>query len=373
MIKDGHISPMQLISLFFILIVGKEMNSSILILIHAGHNAAELLLMISQMIMVIVIACMLPLCKDPSKNLFDHFFDYFGPIVGFVFSLIMFVALMLDLSINVTFDLEQIRSIFLPTTPIALIVFILVLSMIIPVYYGIEVLGRTSLFMLYFIGVTILFTIVFSLSNANLNNIPPVFGPGMGALLKQGIVHVGFFGELIAYLMMRPYLRSYSSFKRSFYFVSGSTLIIGVLQVLSVQFVFPYPSNDQLFFPLIEMAKLIYFGRFIQHVESIYAVAWLVAMCVRLSFMMYVLSVAAASMVRATNYRRFVPSIAALVFYIALLPSTLSDAIDFKDVVLEQRLPFLYGTILILFIIVGYFKLWRNKRADTKKAKLQSA
>lgn len=359
-------------SLFFILMVGKEMDPGVLILIHWGHNAAELLLIISQLIMVLIIGIMLPLFKDPSKNLFDHLFDYFGPIIGSVFSFIIFIALILDLSVNLTFDFEQIHSIFLPTTPTAFILFILIVSMMIPVYYGIEVLGRTSLFMMSFIVLTIIFTNIFSLSSADFNNIPPIFGPGISAILKQGILHVGFFGEFIGYLMIRPYIRSYSSYRRSFYLIAVVTLIIGIFQLLSIQFVLPYPSSDHLFFLSIEMAKLMYFGRFIQHVESVYAVSWLIVACLRLSFMMYLLSIGAAGMVRAQNYRRFIPSIAVLVYYIALLPNTLSDAIDFKDIVLEQRLPFIYGTILMLFIVVGYFKLWRKKRMNTNQGRPQS-
>ena len=74
LLKDGHISPTQLVAIFFILIIGKEMDSGVLILIHWGHGAAELLLAISELSMAIVIILLFPLFKEPNKNIIDHFY-----------------------------------------------------------------------------------------------------------------------------------------------------------------------------------------------------------------------------------------------------------------------------------------------------------
>ncbi|WP_241717120.1 GerAB/ArcD/ProY family transporter, partial [Sulfoacidibacillus ferrooxidans] len=236
---------------------------------------------------------MIPLFKDPSKNLIDYFFEYFGAIFGFIFSMIIFTALLLDLSTNVTFDFEQVHVLFLPTTPTAVILMFMIISMVLPAYFGIEILGRSSIMMGGLIILIILSLNVLSTTNADINNFPPILGPGLPTLLKQGILHIGFFGEFIAYLMMRPYIRSYSSYQRSFYIISAVTLVVGIIQITLLQLIFPYPTSANLLFLSVESIKLIYFGRFIQHIEAIYAIAWLIVACLRLSFMLYLLSLAA--------------------------------------------------------------------------------
>ncbi len=363
MLKDGHISPTQLVAIFFILIIGKEMDSGVLILIHWGHGAAELLLAISELSMAVVIILLFPLFKEPNKNIIDHFYTTFGSFLAPLFSSIFFAALLLDLGMNIKFDIEQIRTVFLPTTPITIVLFICILAMTIPVFYGIEVLSRTNLIMFGMMLTVQLIWDTSSLSKFRADTLPPIFGPGLGMLVKEGILHTGFFGELLTYFMFRPYVRSYSSFKRSFYVVVLATLLLGVIRLLLLQSAFPYPTDDHLFFPFIELARLLYFGRYIQHVEAVYAVIWLAVALARLSIMMYLLALMTAAIGRTHNYRRFVTSIASLVYYGALLPFTLSDAIDFKDVVLEKRLSFVYIGVVFLFLMISYFKLWREKHA----------
>lgn len=371
MIKDGHISPFQLIALFSILLFGKQLDPSVLLFIHWGHNAPELFFLIAQVSMIALISLMLPLFKDPNKNLFDHFHDLFGPIFGSMLTLLIFIMVLLVVSTSVVFDLEQIRTVFLPTTPATLTLFILITSMVIPSYFGIEVMGRSNLLVFFVISTVLIIWNLLMWPMANVNNIPPIFGPGIPQLLKQGILHSGFFIELIVYLMMRPYVRSYTSYKRSFYLVAMITLVIGMFRLLLVQLIMPYPVDDQVFFPFIEIVKLIYAGKFFEHLEAVYTVGWLVLALARLSFMVYVLVISAATLARAHNHRRFIPSIGALIYYIALLNTSLSDAIDFTDVVLVQRFSLIYGFIFSLFIAVSYAKLLKKKWAQKKQIKPQ--
>ncbi|PWI56870.1 GerAB/ArcD/ProY family transporter [Sulfoacidibacillus thermotolerans] len=361
MIKDGHISSMQLIAIMLIIIIGKGLDSAILILIHWGHSAPELLMLVGEIGIVTIVALQLPLFKDPNKNLIDLLIDTFGGVMGSLFGFSLFTSLLLDLAMNVYYDIEQIRVVFLPTTPPNLVLFLSIVAMIIPAYYGIEVLGRTNLIMFALMMVVILSLIAISFTLINIDYMPPLLGPGIPQLLKQGVLHSGFFGEYLVYLMLRPYVRSYRSFRNSFYIIAGISILFGAIGLVIIQLVFPYPIDDHLFFPFIELAKLIYFGRFIQHIEAVYAVTWLAVTFARLSLLLYVLSLMAASVARTPHFRRFAPSIGAMIYYGALLPPTLSDAIDFKDIMLEKRgFPF-YGGIAILFLIVGYLKKWRNK------------
>ena len=81
------------------------------------------------------------------------------------------------------------------------------------------------------------------------------------------------------------------------------------------------------------------------------------------------LSIISAGIARTQNFRRFAPAIGVMTYYGALLPPTLSDAIDFKDIVLEKRgFPF-YGGIALLFLIVGYVKKWRERKHGDKNDK----
>lgn len=364
MIKDGHISTSQLVSIISIVVLGKGLDSASLILIHWGHAAAELLVLVAELTMLAVMALLIPLMKAQDKNLLDLVHDLFGPWVGTALSIVLYVFLLADVALNLQFDMEQIKTVFLPTTPLGIILFLTILGMTVPMFYGIENLGRTNLIMMAALLSLAFVLIPLSIPQSSTANLPSILGPGIPTLLKEGVLHAGFFGEYIAILMLRPYVRSYERFRLGYWLAASLCLVLGVVAMLDTQLVFPYPTDDHLFFPFVESARLLYFGRFVQHIEAVFAVTWLVIAMARLSILIYILSLMSASIARAGNYRRFAPLTAAALYYGALIIPSLAYAIDFKDIVLEKRgLPF-YGGIAVLVAAVGHFKRWRQGKGQ---------
>lgn len=366
MIKDGHISPRQVTAMLAIIVLGKGLDPAIVILVHYGHAATELLLLVAEGCIALLILGLLPLLQDAKKNLFDLIYDTFGPIMGGLFCSVLFLSLLLDVGVNLELDMQQIRMVFLPTTPTQVVLFLAILSMFVPVYFGIEVLGRTNLIMFTLLLGIALLLIPMTLPQIQITNFPPILGPGVPVLLKQGFLHSGFFAEYLTILMLRPSVRSYAGFRKGVLWGMGICTITGMIAMIDLQLVFPYPTDDHLFFPFVELSRILYFGRFVQHVEALFAFTWVAVALARLSILMYMLSVLAAATARATNYRRFVPLIGACLYYIALILPNLAFAIDFKDRVLEQKGIYFYGGIPLLTILVGYFKRWRKGKPGRK-------
>ncbi|MCY0902009.1 MAG: GerAB/ArcD/ProY family transporter [Firmicutes bacterium] len=356
MIRDGHISPRQVTAILTIIVLGKGLDSAILILVHWGHGAAELLLLVAEGLIAGAILLLLPLHKAQDKNLADVINDTFGRWIGSVICSLLFILLMADITINLEMDMQQIRMVFLPMTPTQVVLIVALMAMVIPAYYGIEVLGRTNLIMvLLLLGIAAIL-VPMTIPMMDLSKIAPVLGPGPWTLLKEGVLHVGFFGEYLTVLMLRPYVRDYESYRKSVVTAMIICLTVGFVAMLDMQLVFPYPTDDHLFFPFVEMARILYFGRFIQHVEALFALTWLAVALARLSLLVYILSLLAASMTASTNFRRFIPLLAACIYYGALMIPSLPMALDLRDIWLEKRGFPVLATIIVATIVVGHWK-----------------
>jgi len=365
-IRDGHVSPRQISAMLTIIVLGKGLDSAVLILVHWGHGAAELLLLVAEGVMVGAVLLLLPLHKAADKNLMDVIVATFGKWVGAIVCGVLFAMLLVDIAINLEMDMQQIRSVFLPLTPTQVVLIVSLVATAIPAYYGIEVLGRSNMMMFVLLMGIALVLIPLTFEVIKSSNIPPLLGPGPITLLKEGVLHFGFFGEYLTVFMLRPYVRDYLAFRRAIITAILICVTVGTASLLDLQMVFPYPTDDHLFFPFVEVARILYFGRFVQHIEALFALTWLAVALARLSVLIYILSLMAATMSRATNFRRYVPLVAGCLYFGALMLPNLAVAIDIKDIWLEKRSMPLLATIIVATIITGHWKARRAKREGTQ-------
>ena len=361
-----------MLAISMVIMVGKILDPSADILIHWGHGAAYLLALLSGAMMLLCVLPMLWLFRQPDKSLFDHLFEQFGNVIGSIVGLLLLLALLIDICTTLRLDVHQIEVAFLPTTSPILIVMIYVAAMSLPVYFGIEGLGRSNLIMFVLLFITLISLLLFMLTRAHLSYMPPVLGPGLPNLLQQGVLHLGFFAEMLLFFIFRPYLRTYREFRWSF--LTG--YIASVLWIALALFVFnlviPYPTSDHLMYPFLESAKIVYFGRFIQHIEAVYAVAWVASSLIRLNIFIFAASLLCAELLRTANYRRFIAVVGAISFYGSLIPPSIMSDLSFKDIVSMQRSFLLYVSIPLALGLVAYIRKWRQKRNGKTGQALQN-
>lgn len=113
-----------------------------------------------------------------------------------------------------------------------------------------------------------------------MTNYLPIFGNGIKDFFIKGSFRIEMFESIFLILLMGPQIKNIKKAAiGSFILISISTLIIAIL----LFGIFPYPSSLENYFPLFELNRLISFGRFIQRVESIYILIWLIAMYIYIS------------------------------------------------------------------------------------------
>ena len=153
-------------------------------------------------------------------------------------------------------------------------------GMLISVSIGIRGIFRASTIIAPIIIFGILF-IFFSLyRDIDITNYFPIFGNGIKEFFIQGSFRIEMFESIFLILLMGPQIKNIKKATiGSFILISSSTLIIALL----LFGIFPYPSSLENYFPLFELNRLINFGRFIQRVESIYILIWLIAMYIYIS------------------------------------------------------------------------------------------
>ncbi len=146
--------------------------------------------------------------------------------------------------------------------------------------------------------------------------------------------------------------------------VAKSFLLSTAIILLSLFLLFgiiPYPSITEHYFPMYELSRLISYGRFIQRVDSIFMLIWLLATFIYLSVAVTFAIHIMKKLFNITYFKRLIPSMAILIMSISLLLSSYITILEIKKILLKYVVPiglFLYPFIIL--IIATIKQRWRK-------------
>lgn len=220
--------------------------------------------------------------------------------------------------------------------------------MLISVFTGIQGIFRASTIIAPVILFFVAF-IFFSLyGDIDITNFTPIFGNGIREFFIPGSFRIEMFESLFLILLMGPQIKNIKKATYgSFILISLFTLIIATL----LFGIFPYPSSLENYFPLFELNRLISFGRFIQRVESIYILFWLIAVYIYISLGTSYAVQTFSKIFKIDYPKRIIPLFCVVVLLGSLLLESYIDILNIRRFLYEYILPiqlFLYPLIILL-------------------------
>ncbi|MDA8210631.1 MAG: endospore germination permease [Clostridia bacterium] len=320
-IREGHIGYREAVALLAIMLITKVFLTCPSNISDLGGTAGWLVVLVYLLVAVVAVLPGLALLKRyPDRTLIEVAEEFGGAITGILVALLLFGYFLLSTVIIMRQFTETVIVALLPTTPISLITVFFLLGMLYPCYQGIESLTRGAWLLMPFFALGLFGVLALVLPWANPDYLFPFWGPGLPAILKAGPMKSSMLGEILLVTLLNPYLRD----RQKVTAVVMSSLIISglifTLTVLVYQMVFPYPaSGTEITYPMYNLARLIYFGRFVQRVESIFIFIWVFSLLVNVSALFYGTTVSLARGLNLPFYRPLLFPVAVLIYSLNFL------------------------------------------------------
>jgi hypothetical protein len=118
-----------------------------------------------------------------------------------------------------------------------------------------------------------------------------------------------------------------------------------------------YPSVTDNYAAIYEITKLISYGRFIQRVESIYILTWLLATFIYLSTGVCCIANIAKKLFNLSDYKRIIPSICISLLCASLMLSSYVELLTFRKFLATYITPVAIIAIPLLLLIFANLKL----------------
>jgi spore germination protein KB len=187
----------------------------------------------------------------------------------------------------------------------------------------------------------------------------PLFAAEPLALARASLVSGSLLVNGLVVLMFFNFVEEQSAvLKYSVWAVFAGTLLIGALQVAVVAGYSPALA-ETLKYPVLELARNVSFGMFLERIEAIYLGVWIIGTFVKVSILFYAAALGLTLVTGAKSYHWFILPLAAASFYLSFQADSVPQSHLWESIFNENAYFYQLGVTALL--LAG--ALWRGKSA----------
>lgn len=243
----------------------------------------------------------------PGKNFIEIVIELLGKPIGIPVAIIYILFYFYTCCRNLRDFGELAIMTFLPETPLVAIHIIFVLTAIITIFFGLEVLARTSevLWPVVLISIIGIYIMVAITGQMDVSELTPILADGVMPVLKQVYPHlINFpFGETNVFLMLWCYVDAQKDIRKTTFWgigFSGLVLTISLFMIVSL-LGFEYASVATI--PLLEVIKLINIGNIITNLDTIGVVIIFVGIFFKMIVWFFATALGISTLFKLKDYR----------------------------------------------------------------------
>jgi hypothetical protein len=191
---------------------------------------------------------------------------------------IAYITLLLMLTTSIIKNLsETLRIIYFRKSPIQYIVLFFIISSIICNRFSLKVVAKANLIISPIIFLSIIIILASSIKNFIPERIFPILGYGINETFFSGLSNLFSFSGILYLFFLPPLLDKPDKFKQMSLIAITISAIYLLLSVACLLLSFSLTLSSDESFSLYVLTRSLEYGRFIQRVDAIFILVWIIA------------------------------------------------------------------------------------------------
>lgn len=351
--KVEKIRGREITALILLMLITKIADSTPVILAHYAKNAFWMLPIISFLIFIPSYLLLLKVLYNyKDKNLIEIVNHVLGRQIGFFVGFCIFALSFLFTMLNSRIYVDIVNTIYFPESPVLIMYCILIGVSFFGARKGFTIITSTSWLVIPYIMGSLALLALLAFKVIIIQRVFPIFGEGLGVLLKQGLFNSSIYFDLLLITMAFTSVTDPSSFKK------GTNLgsIIAVFQMTLFYFIyctfFDYKSIGNMAFPFHEISNYVTIGQFFTNIETFFFSFWLLMVLIRFMALLYLTSWVFSEVFNIKNVKAVLLPIVFLTVSLGIIPdSPVKTIFFFKDRLLNMvSIPLLLFPLLLWLV-----------------------
>ncbi|CAN7523839.1 endospore germination permease [Paenibacillus sp. LjRoot153] len=240
------------------------------------------------------------------------------------------------------------------STPLWIVILIMLGAIVYVTYSGgLRSIGRCGEIIGPISALGCIIIIIFSMKDWDWLNILPVYAnSGILPIVKGSLIPASFLGESFMVVMLIAFMsKPHRAMISSLFGVAAASFAVLVM-VLVVILVFGPNLPAKFIYPLYSAMSYISVMDFIQNVDVLAVLLWIIGIFIKLSLYLFITSYGTAQLFHMKKWKHAIWWIAPIVFVISLLPRNTNDSMNYAKFWLGVIFPInLIGIPMLLWII----------------------
>lgn len=268
--------------------------------------------------------------NHPGKNIVDLTGEALGKIVGTAANVSYVLYFTAVGALFTRIYSEALLLTALPRTPISVVSTGYIAMALLGSYLGLEAMARSARITYPFVVAGISVLLLSLMPQWDATQLFPVLGNGPAGIL-EGAVAAGASTEILLSAVIVLSFHGPGMFGK----ITARAMLMGfayltLLEIVLILTILPITAQEYTL-PFYELSRLIFLGRFIQRVESIFIIIWGFIGMIKVALTLYAAAVTLAGTFRLPDYQPLIWPLALIFFVSSLLPPDLPTTVEIES------------------------------------------
>lgn len=224
--------------------------------------------------------------KMKKKDLITFSREVFGRVISFFLELNLVLYLVMITGIIIREISELMVAIYYPTTPLWFFNITLILTAILFVNQGLDVIARSIEIFFYIFLTLFILSIVFLIKDMSFEFLQPILARGIKPVLSGVYPGLLFYSELFLILIIAPQLKNQDNTYKILFISSVVITIILLISIITVLMIFGVDMGNRLTFPLLAAMRYAEV-QLIERLDPFYIFFWVGGGLLKITIFVY--------------------------------------------------------------------------------------
>lgn len=228
-------------------------------------------------------------------------------------------------------------------------------------FIGLKSISRVTSLIISFAIISIIVTFIAIFKDLSISSFTPIFGENYKTTFLIGLSNSFAMYIIAYYYFFKPLLKDQKDFKQVSIISYVISLILLLLTIISMLSIFTSNSSNAPINSLFLLARQIELGTFLQRVDAIFILLWILSIFCYLSFIVFIINRIIKKVSNISNEKMLTFSTCSILFGLALIPFNIAQLNFIENTIYRYSiLIFMFG-IGTCLLILSNIKLLRKK------------
>ncbi len=299
---------------------------------------------------------------NPKENIIDLIKKSCGNIIGTIITVMICIFVFIFTSLMLWNLINFISSQYLYKTPHLAISIAFALALYYISSKGINVIGRTAVFFCYMIFILYFFSALGLLFQIDINNLKPSFEYGLSPILNGSLQYIAYniLPLFLITIIPKDTIENNKNFLKSEIIVYIFTTLSLFLVIFLLLSIYGIEFSQILQYPAYHLLKRLSIFGFIQRVESILSIQWILDMFITIALCLYFIkkSLRQTFSFKDHKYISFI-----IVVFLVIVTNYLFKNNTIGNIIILNVFPYLLYIFFLIIPAIIYLISLKNKNS----------